>query len=93
MHPRLLTRLTTHTPPHGVGHARAHPASSSVLGRSVPAALAEADVLLVMLGTNDAKSAAADVRAHFEPDLRALLDRLLAMRRRVSRPGACAWLG
>ena len=43
------------TPPLGVRHARAHPASSSVRGRSVPAALAEADVLLVMLGTNDAK--------------------------------------
>ena len=63
-----------------------------VLARSVPSALAEADVLLVMLGTNDAKSAAADVRAHFEPDLLALLDRLFAMRRRASRPGACAWL-
>ena len=62
------------------------------LARSVSSALAEADVLFVMLGTNDAKSAAADVRAHFETDLRALLDRLFAMRRRASRPGACAWL-
>ena len=62
------------------------------LARSVSSALAEADVLFVMLGTNDAKSAAADVRAHFETDLRALLDRLFAMRRRTSRPGACAWL-
>ena len=58
----------------------------------MPAALAEVDVLLVMLGTNDAKSGAADVRAHFEADLRALLERLFAMRRRTSRPGACAWL-
>ena len=40
------------------------------LARSVSSALAEADVLFVMLGTNDAKSAAADVRAHFETDLR-----------------------
>ena len=62
------------------------------LARSMSSALAEADVLFVMLGTNDAKSAAADVRAHFETDLRALLDRLFAMRRRAIRPGACAWL-
>ena len=49
------------------------------LARSVSSALAEADVLFVMLVTNDAKSAAADVRAHFETDLRALLDLTLAL--------------
>lgn len=45
-----------------------------------------------MLGTNDAKSEASDVRAYFASDLRALLERLFAMRRRATRPGACAWL-
>ena len=48
--------------------------------QAVPAALADADVLLVMLGTNDGKSDAAEVRSHFENDLRALVERLLAMR-------------
>ena len=45
------------------------------LARSVSSALAEADVLFVMLGTNDAKSAAADVRAPLESDWRAAFGR------------------
>jgi lysophospholipase L1-like esterase len=59
--------------------------------QAVPAALADADVLLVMLGTNDGKSDAAEVRSHFENDLRSLVERLLAMRH-TARNRSCAWL-
>ena len=63
------------------------------LASASQAALSDADIVLVMIGTNDGRSTTADIKAHFEADLQALTERLFAMRRPASgKNSSCAWL-
>ena len=65
----------------------------SRLASTAASALSDADIVLIMIGTNDGRATTADIRSHFEDDLRALTERLFAMRWPASgRNSTCAWL-